>query len=384
MSHGAGGESKARSFVSITSLTLGSFYINLPIGAAVMLGFFLTFQSPDRSRDQSAKDIKPSTWMASISRFDPLGTVIFIPAIICLLLALEWGGTKYAWTNGRIIALFAVSAALLIAFCFIQKLVGENATLPVRIVNQRSMMASMWFTICLNGSFYIPGYFLPIWFQAIKGVSAFESGIMGIPLLLGLIIMSVVAGVAVTTFGYYMVAMIISSVIMTIAAGLLTTFKTTSGPSAWIGFQALFGIGIGLGFQQPLTCVQTVFGLDDAATAISAIMFLQSLGGALFVSVASNVFNVRLVNGLSSVPGVTPAQVLQAGATNLMQTVAPEHINQVRVIYNQALTNTWYVAVALAAMSLVGAVFVEWRSVREIRPGRRWTASATELSSFDG
>ena len=86
---------------------------------------------------------------------DPLGTAIFLPAIVCVLLALQWGGTKYEWGNARIIALFVVFGLLTLAFGAIQVWKGENATLPPRIITQRTVAASAWFATCLGGSFFI-------------------------------------------------------------------------------------------------------------------------------------------------------------------------------------------------------------------------------------
>lgn len=94
-------------------------------------------------------------------------------------------------------------------------------------------------------------------------------------------------------------------------------------------------------------------------------MFTQNLGGALFLAVAQNVFTNRLTEGLAALPGVDPRVVLQAGATNLLGLFPGKEISEVQLIYNKALTQTWYVAVALAALSIVGAVGVEWRDVRK-------------------
>lgn len=61
-------------------------------------------------------------------QFDPIGTLLFIPAIVCLLLALQWGGTTYAWDSGRIIALFVVFGVCILVFIFVQWYLGDDAT----------------------------------------------------------------------------------------------------------------------------------------------------------------------------------------------------------------------------------------------------------------
>ncbi|KAI4716639.1 MFS transporter [Aureobasidium sp. EXF-10727] len=335
------------------------FYINLPFGAVTIIFIFFFFNPT-----KSAKKLSVG-WKNRVMDFDPAGTIIFLPMIICLLLALQWGGSQYPWKDGRIIALFVVFGVLCAIFIAIQFRVGEKATIPPRILKQRSVAASAWFGVTLGAAFFLFVYYLPIWFQAIKGVSATKSGIMSLPLILGVVICSVVAGGLVTTFGYYTPFMIASSVLMAIGAGLLTTFKTNTGHAEWIGYQAIFGIGVGLGMQQILIAVQTVLPAADIPTGTAIVMFFQTLGGALFISVGQNVFTNKLVSGLkAAVPDLNPAIVLQTGATELKNAIDEKYRTGVLEAYNDALTNSYYVAVALATLSIVGSLAVEWKSVK--------------------
>ncbi|KAI4763429.1 MFS transporter [Aureobasidium sp. EXF-3400] len=335
------------------------FYINLPFGAVTMIFIFFFFNPTS-----SAKKLSVG-WKNRVMDFDPAGTIVFLPMIICLLLALQWGGSTYPWKDGRVIALFVVFGVLCAIFISIQFYVGERATIPPRIIKQRSVAASAWFGVSLGAAFFLFVYYLPIWFQAIKGVSATKSGIMSLPLILGVVICSVVAGGLVTTFGYYAPFMIASSVLMAIGAGLLTTFKVNTGHAEWIGYQALFGIGVGLGMQQILIAVQTALPAADIPTGTAIVMFFQTLGGALFISVGQNVFTNKLVSGLkAAVPDLDPAIVLRTGATELKSAIGEQYRAGVLRAYNDALTNSYYVAVALATLSIVGSLAVEWKSVK--------------------
>lgn len=94
-------------------------------------------------------------WKAKLDQFDLYGTLIFLPMIVCLLLALQWGGSKYPWHNGRIIALLVIFAVLLICFSAIQVWKKDNATVPLRILKQRSVGAAAWFGATLGAAFFI-------------------------------------------------------------------------------------------------------------------------------------------------------------------------------------------------------------------------------------
>ncbi|KAJ7485597.1 DHA14-like major facilitator [Mycena latifolia] len=336
------------------------FYINLPIGAVTLVVIILFFKAPGSSVKMESMPL-----IDRIQQFDPLGTVTFVPAIVCLLLALQWGGSKYPWDDGRIIALFILFGVLLSGFIAIQIWKQDLATVPPRIIKQRSIMTGAWFALCLGASFYTVVYFLPIWFQAIKGVSAVKSGIDNLPMILSLVISSLIAGGIITAVGYYAPFMILSAILMGAGAGLISTFDISTEHAHWIGFQVIFGLGVGFGLQQPVMAVQTVLRLQDIPIGTSLINCMQMLGGALFVSVGQNVFTNKLTTGIAGqVPGVNPAIVLRVGATSLHNSIDSEHLPAVLAVYNQSLVSAFYVAVALACLSVVGALTIEWKSVK--------------------
>ncbi|APA06474.1 conserved hypothetical protein [Sclerotinia sclerotiorum 1980 UF-70] len=335
------------------------FFINLPIGAVTVIVILIFFKAPDRAA------VAELPWKERVKEFDLLGTAFFIPAIICLLLALQWGGTKYHWDNGRIIALFVLFGILIGVFIAIQFWKGDSATVPPNIMKKRSMWSAAWFSFCLGSYFLLLIYYLPIWFQAVKGDSAVKSGISNIPMVLTLVIVSIISGVGVTTIGYYAPFMIISSVIAAIGIGLLTTFKPDTNHAAWIGYQCLAGIGIGFGMQQPLIACQTVLDISQVPTGTSVIIFVQTLGGALFVSIGQNIFTNKLSENLAHfVPDLDPAVVLNTGATSIQKDIAPQYLAGVTISYNNALTQSFLVAAVMAALTIIGSLAVEWKSVK--------------------
>lgn len=133
----------------------------------------------------------------------------------------------------------------------------------------------------------------------------------------------------------------------------------------WIGYQALFGLGVGMGMQQPLIAAQTVCDLDDVPTATAVTNFCLTLGGALFISVGQNIFTNRLVTNLAAnVPNLNPSIVLQVGATSLRQAVDPGNLAGVLSAYNGAITQAFYVSLAMACFSIIGSLGMEWKSVK--------------------
>ncbi len=337
------------------------FFINLPVGAVTMVVIAWFF--PDPKREVVTNN---DTLVQRIMRFDPFGTLVFMPAIISLLLALQWGGTTYEWNNWRIILLFCFFGVLIGVFVFFQFRQGEQATVPPRILAQRSVWSSGFFIMLLGGAFLGSVYYLPIWFQAVKDASAVGSGIMNLPMLIAVVLFSLVAGGSVTVWGYYTPFMIVGSMLTAVGFGLTTMFHPDTSAGAWIGYQIIIGAGVGTGFQQPLMAVQTVLGIADVPTGMSLIIFLQTLGGALFVSVAQNIFANKLVSYVGEyVPEMpNPSFILGVGATSVKDVIAPELLPAVKLAYNDALTQTFIVFTALSAISVLGTMAVEWKSVK--------------------
>jgi hypothetical protein len=101
--------------------------------------------------------------MDTVSQFDPFGTVFFIASIICLLLALQWGGSTFSWSDGREIALLTLFGLLIISWTITQWKMGENATVPLRIARQRTVAFSTFYIFFGSASFVLNIYYLPIW-----------------------------------------------------------------------------------------------------------------------------------------------------------------------------------------------------------------------------
>ena len=340
------------------------FYINLPLGAVTLIVILLFFHSPQRKAE-----VKVS-WKVRAVQLDLPGTAVFIIDIICCLLALQWGGSKYPWSNWRIILCFVLFGILTIVFVALQWYAGDNATVPFRIIRQRSVGSAAWFAFCLGGTFFVMVYWLPIWFQAIKGSSAFKSGIQCLPMILSLVVANIISGVGTTTIGYYTPFYYLGVLMMSVGAGLITTFQITTNHDKWIGYQVIYGLGVGFGMQQALITVQAVLPLKDVPTGTALMMFCQTFGGALFVSAAQNIFNNKLISNIAiDAPQVSTANILQWGATSLRDHIQPALYHGVKVAYNKSLTETWYSAVAMACLSILGAAFVEWKSVKGMKPG---------------
>jgi MFS family permease len=130
------------------------FYVNLPIGGLAMLAIFL-FLRIKREDNPDNKSV-----LARVLELDLLGAAVLVPAIVCLLLALQWGGTKYEWNNSRIIGLFIGFGLLSILFAAIQIWKGDAGMLPPRLFKIRDVFAAMMFCLFFGAGFFPLLYYL--------------------------------------------------------------------------------------------------------------------------------------------------------------------------------------------------------------------------------
>lgn len=355
------------------------FYINLPIGAVTIFIAIFILKMTNQKLDKL-----PAGFLPKVRQFDPIGNLTLFPGLICLILALQWGGSVYSWSNARIIVLLVIFSVLSVLFTAIQIWQQELATVPPRIVKQRSIAAGLWFGFFNGAGMMVILYYVPIWFQAIKGVDAVKSGLMLLPMILGTVIGSIVSGIMISKLGYYTPFFLISSVMMSIGAGLFTTFTSTTSHAMWIGCQVLFGLGLGFGTQQPINVVQTILDKSDIATGSAVVLFARFLGSSIFLPVAQNVFLKRLLANLTNLPGISPKAVINGGATELRNLAGGKDLTILLSDYNTAIVDVFYMNLATSILTIFGSLLVEWRSLKAASEKQvEKTGKAKEISAIN-
>ena len=318
------------------------------------------------------KDIQESDkpWLEKTFALDLIGNLLLIVAAVMLFLALQFNGQDWAWSSARIIGLLIGSGITAILFALWQWRQGDDALLPPRIILQRSVAASCLGAFLIYGTFLIHAYYLPIWFQAIKNDTAIMSGVSLIAYVIGNALSSVIAGISVSKIGYFAPPAIMGAAIGTVGCGLLSTLQVDSGPGQWVGYQVLTSTGLGMAVQQGVIAVQTVLTLEQIPIGIAAIISMQSLGGAVFVSVGNNILQNILDQATTEKPltGIDVKAVIAAGATQFRSVVPAESLPALLVAYNYALQRVFTAAIPLCGLAFIVAFGLEWRSVRDKKP----------------
>ncbi|KAK4149073.1 major facilitator superfamily domain-containing protein [Chaetomidium leptoderma] len=344
------------------------FYINLPIGGAAMLAIFLFLHIDDRKT--KGGEGKGMTVVQRVLSLDLLGTAMLVPAVVCLLLALQWGGTEHAWNSSVIIGLFVGFALMMAVFVGIQIWKGDKGTLPPRLFKNRDVVCAMLFAFFFGAAFFPLVYYLSLYFQAIQGDTAVQAGIKLLPLLISVVITSVAAGGLITAVGYYNPFILPSMVLLTVGAGMITTFALDSPLRVWFGYQVIAGLGVGVGFQVGVLVVQNSVPHEWIPQATACVQFFQSLGGAIFIAVAQAVFQNGLIEGIErGAPDLPPQAFINSGASQIPQVLEQMHATQylpvVLSAYLDGLRNSYFITVGCAAAAFVAACGLSWKKIQK-------------------
>lgn len=336
------------------------FGINLPLGVPLIGLIAYFFKNPVRNADIHLP------WKEKLKRLDLLSTAIFVPAIACLLLALQIGGSTNKWNSVRVIALFIVSTFLLAIFSWLQRRHQDAAILPLPILRNRNVLAGGWFAVCCNGGLAMTEYYIAIYFQGVKGFSAAKSGLLGVPMIVGLLLATMGSGFGVSRIGYYTPFMAMTAIIAPIAGGILTTLNIDENLLKVLLCLGALGFAIGLGIGQPINAVQTVLAEKDVPIGIAILGFGGGMGSAFFLAVSAALFQNRLVEEIHLYsPGTNTTQIEHVGLSDIRKIIGGERLRDVLLGYDKAVLQTLYLPVALMVLSVIGPAAMEWRSVKK-------------------
>ncbi|KAG2186194.1 hypothetical protein INT43_002632 [Umbelopsis isabellina] len=281
------------------------FYINLPIGgiALAVIFFFLQLPSPK------------SSILEKLKRVDFIGTALIVCAVVALLLPTEWGGITYAWNSGIVIGLYCAGGVLTILFLALEKWFATNPVIPLRLFSMRSPVCIFLSSFFFGMAFFTGIYYLPLYFQAVRGDSATAAGLELLPYMLGVVFCNILVGLIISKTGAYRIWLWSGTAILTVGSGLITLLDMNSNRGEQIGYLLVAGVGFGCCMQTMIVAAQASVTYKDMAVTTAFVNFSRTLGGVFGLAVAGTLFNNKLIAGLATL-NLSP-EVSQQAANNV-------------------------------------------------------------------
>ncbi|KAI5861394.1 putative MFS transporter [Durotheca rogersii] len=334
------------------------FWINLPLGGPIV-GFLLLFL-------RVPKHIKPTpaTWREIILQLDLPGFSLLLVSLICLTLALQWGGQTKPWDDGSVIATLVLCLALTIIFVVVEELQGARAMIPLRLLKPRMTWANALYSYVSNSALYQIMFYLPIFFQSIHGQSAITSGVNTLPFLALFALGAMVSGAVIGKTRLLQPYQLTSAILMTGGAALFYTIEIDTSSAWYFGAEVLFGFGLGLGNQIPMTAVQGFSTLEDVANSTGIMLMCQSISGAYFITVAQSLFANRMLQTLAvSSPQIDVVKVLNTGASELRHVFRGDDLAAVVDAYMVGIKDVFAAAMVCSAAAALIALVIPFKKL---------------------
>lgn len=303
---------------------------------------------------------------------DTWGIVTMSLGVTAVLLAVSWGGTSYPWSSPVIIGLFVAGTLLLTAFVFVELRVPEPVV-PLRLFRTSiftfANLGAFGMSMVMFGSII----YVPIYAQGVLAVNASTSGLITLPLMLGLVLVGLLAGITITRTGRYKELMLVGAVLLGVGVLLLARLSATS--SAWevVGGVGLIGVGLGALSQQYTLVVQNAVARKDLGVATAALQFFRNVGA----TVGTAIFGTVLSSGLDDaifrhlppqLAATMPHGTINAGSvldSSVITSLPVEVISAVRAGLADQIALIFWVSVPITVFVFICTLLIKPMELRD-------------------
>lgn len=351
------------------------FLINLPIGIAAMLMVVSFLHVPHTPRK---------------SKIDWMGSVAIVLAVVPFLLVAEQG-RDWGWASAMSISMYVTGIIGVIAFIFIERKMGDDAILPLKLFKSATFSMSTGIGVIVGVGMFGGMMTLPLILQIVKGASPTEAGLLMIPMTIGLMIASMSSGIITGKTGKYKIFMVLGTAMMT--AAYIYLAQMTYEWQIWQISIGMVVMGLGLGqLMQTLTiAAQNSVEPRDIGVATSSSTFFRQIGGTTGVAVMLSLLFASLAERsewigeeIKRVVTANPALLTQpentilqqAGTSGIaelvnkdssfLQTISPEIANPILIAFTQAGTTVFMAVAAVTALGFVLSLFVKEVPLRDL------------------
>ena len=295
------------------------FYLNLPVAAAAVMIVMLVVP-----RDATIEKHE---------HIDYPGMGTLSVGLLALLLALDWA-LDLGWTAPLILFLFALSAAALVAFIFVERRAGEGALVPRRVLQNTAFAGACLATLLNSAIFFAALLYLPQFMSKVLGFNAMASGAGLLPLMGTFMVTSFIAGRLYALLGSKLIVSL-GAVLLGAGMVLLSSITASTTYNQLILGMVVLGMGVGLFYSSVTTAAITALDASQASLAGAIVYMCQIAGGSIGVgfntvivvsaeSMPSGIHTAFLVNGALAIVGATVALILVGGPIN------PERLQALR------------------------------------------------------
>jgi EmrB/QacA subfamily drug resistance transporter len=340
------------------------FYINVPIGVAALA--VVASQVPGKLRRVR-------------HRIDYLGTIVLSLAATSLILLTSLGGTTYPWRSAPIYILGVAGVALIGLFVLAERRAAEPI-LPLHLFRLRTFSVTSVVGFIVGFAMFGAITYLPAFFQVVRGISPTISGVYLLPLMAGLLLVSIGSGQLISRTGRYRFFPIAGSAAMTIGLFLLHLMSGTSATWQDAIYMLVLGMGIGGVMQVLVIIVQNGVPHSELGVATSGATFFRSIGGSFGTAIFGAIFaNVLVGNLTKHLHGLAlPHGFSAANATPALLSHLPAAVRAgFTAGYAESIQTVFLIAVPIAALAFLASWLIPQVELR------RWPEASASVPESD-
>jgi EmrB/QacA subfamily drug resistance transporter len=277
-----------------------TFYVGVPIGIAAFVVTNRVLRMPFTRRDHQV---------------DYLGAALIVGGVSLLLLMLSLAGKEFEWGSAEAVGM-GIGSVVLLGLAVVQERRAAEPIIPPRLFSVPTFRITSLAGFIVGVAMFGAIVYLPQYLQIVKGQSPTRSGLLTIPLMVGLMSMSIGSGRIITRTGRYKIFPVVGLLVVAAGLGLFSLLDVdTSLPVAGV-YMVVLGAGLGMVMQVLVLAVQNAVDHRDLGTATSAATFFRSMGGALGVAVFGALLSNRLGHHIPSRLSAAGVDVATGGGTS--------------------------------------------------------------------
>lgn len=318
------------------------FYVGVPFSVAAFIVLQRTLKLPPRAKRQVT--------------IDYLGGLTIAGAVSSLLIWVSLAGHQFDWVSWQTAVLVPVGLVLGALFVFVERR-AKDPLVPLRLFQDRTIVLAVIASIAVGTTMFGTTVFLSQYLQLARGMTPTESGLLSIPMVVGLFLASTIIGRKVSSTGLYKKWMLLGTMLLTAGLLLMGTLDEHTSLVELSAFMFTIGAGVGMLMQNLVLVVQNTVARQDMGAGSSLVAFVRSLGGTIGVSVLGAILASKasstIADGLANA-GV-PAGSMKSGAVPDLSAL-PEPI--VRIVEHAYGIGVGEIFLVAAPMSIIAFIAI--------------------------
>ncbi len=298
---------------------------------------------------------------------DYLGTAVLVLATTSLVLFTSLGGTTYPWSSPQIIGLGVAGAVLVVIFAVVERRAAEPV-LPLHLFRIRTFTMANIVGFIVGFAMFGAITYLPLYFQIVRGESPTISGLQLLPLMAGLLVVSIGSGQIISRTGRYRIFPIIGTATMTVGLLLLSRLGVGTSTLTSSFYMLVLGMGLGCVMQVLILVVQNAVPYSELGVATSAATFFRSIGGSFGTAIFGAIFANVLVGNLARHLGhvTLPANFSPAVVTPKILDALPAPIHAAfAAAYAESIQTVFIIAAPIGFLAFLASLLIPQLDLRK-------------------